>query len=150
MYIYSKATRGHLNSAIEKYKNNFTTLKLCLPQARRVINCKYKFWHTWRHFSDKNMFAFELQVFLVRKNQGKDAGNLYAMKVLRKATLKGLLRFLKNKTNNCQSKQCFKVTQFQSSYIKLFQIFKVSKQSQFIHWKIQAYLAFLGNFWTFL
>ena len=29
------------------------------------------------------------QVFLVRKNQGKDAGTLYAMKVLKKATLKG-------------------------------------------------------------
>ena len=29
------------------------------------------------------------QVFLVRKNVGKDAGTLYAMKVLKKATLKG-------------------------------------------------------------
>jgi len=28
------------------------------------------------------------KVFLVRKNQGKDAGTLYAMKVLKKATLK--------------------------------------------------------------
>ena len=32
---------------------------------------------------------FLFQVFLVRKNQGKDAGTLYAMKVLKKATLKG-------------------------------------------------------------
>ena len=29
------------------------------------------------------------QVFLVKKNVGKDAGTLYAMKVLKKATLKG-------------------------------------------------------------
>lgn len=30
-----------------------------------------------------------MQVFLVRKAMGKDAGRLYAMKVLKKATLKG-------------------------------------------------------------
>lgn len=30
------------------------------------------------------------KVFLVRKVEGPDAGTLYAMKVLRKATLKGL------------------------------------------------------------
>jgi hypothetical protein len=30
-----------------------------------------------------------LQVFLVRKITGKDQGSLYAMKVLKKATLKG-------------------------------------------------------------
>ena len=30
-----------------------------------------------------------LQVFLVRKVVGKDAGKLYAMKVLKKASLKG-------------------------------------------------------------
>lgn len=35
------------------------------------------------------MFAILLQVFLVRKIVGKDVGTLYAMKVLRKATLKG-------------------------------------------------------------
>lgn len=29
------------------------------------------------------------QVFLVRKTKGSDAGQLYAMKVLKKATLKG-------------------------------------------------------------
>ena len=34
------------------------------------------------------MSAF-LQVFLVRKVKGSDAGQLYAMKVLKKATLKG-------------------------------------------------------------
>ena len=33
-----------------------------------------------------------MQVFLVRKNVGKDAGTLYAMKVLKKATLKGQIR----------------------------------------------------------
>ena len=32
---------------------------------------------------------FAVQVFLVRKRAGKDAGTLYAMKVLKKATLKG-------------------------------------------------------------
>lgn len=32
---------------------------------------------------------FHLQVFLVRKIVGRDAGTLYAMKVLKKATLKG-------------------------------------------------------------
>ena len=32
-----------------------------------------------------------LQVFLVRKIAGKDAGKLYAMKVLRKASLKGTI-----------------------------------------------------------
>lgn len=31
-----------------------------------------------------------LQVFLVRKNNGNDKGTLYAMKVLKKAVLKGL------------------------------------------------------------
>lgn len=31
-----------------------------------------------------------LQVFLVRKITSKDAGTLYAMKVLKKATLKGI------------------------------------------------------------
>lgn len=33
--------------------------------------------------------VFSFQVFLVRKVKGSDAGQLYAMKVLRKATLKG-------------------------------------------------------------
>lgn len=32
---------------------------------------------------------FCMQVFLVRKVTGPDAGQLYAMKVLKKATLKG-------------------------------------------------------------
>lgn len=32
---------------------------------------------------------FSPQVFLVRKVKGSDAGQLYAMKVLKKATLKG-------------------------------------------------------------
>ena len=36
-----------------------------------------------------NLSQLLLQVFLVRKNVGKDAGTLYAMKVLKKATLKG-------------------------------------------------------------
>ncbi len=31
-----------------------------------------------------------LQVFLVRKINGKDAGKMYAMKVLKKASLKGI------------------------------------------------------------
>ena len=34
------------------------------------------------------------QVFLVRKVVGKDSGTLYAMKVLKKATLKGIKSFL--------------------------------------------------------
>ena len=34
-------------------------------------------------------FPVYLQVFLVRKVSGKDKGTLYAMKVLKKATLKG-------------------------------------------------------------
>lgn len=33
------------------------------------------------------------KVFLVRKIEGPDAGTLYAMKVLKKATLKGLILF---------------------------------------------------------
>ena len=33
--------------------------------------------------------SFIRQVFLVRKISGQDAGTLYAMKVLKKATLKG-------------------------------------------------------------
>ena len=36
-------------------------------------------------------FHLQLQVFLVRKNSGKDSGSLYAMKVLKKASLKGKL-----------------------------------------------------------
>lgn len=36
------------------------------------------------------------KVFLVRKIYGKDAGTLYAMKVLRKATLKGKMYFILN------------------------------------------------------
>ena len=34
-----------------------------------------------------------LQVFLVRRIMGKDAGKLYAMKVLKKASLKGRLLY---------------------------------------------------------
>ena len=40
------------------------------------------------------------QVFLVRKNRGKDAGCLYAMKVLKKATLKGKLYQMQNLRNS--------------------------------------------------
>ena len=36
------------------------------------------------------MFCSASQVFLVRKVVGKDSGTLYAMKVLKKATLKGI------------------------------------------------------------
>jgi len=36
------------------------------------------------------LFFFPVQVFLVRKIVGVDAGKLFAMKVLRKASLKGL------------------------------------------------------------
>ena len=39
--------------------------------------------------SERRKYAICSQVFLVRKNVGKDAGTLYAMKVLKKATLKG-------------------------------------------------------------
>ncbi len=35
------------------------------------------------------LYTWLLQVFLVRKISGEDAGTLYAMKVLKKATLKG-------------------------------------------------------------
>ena len=35
------------------------------------------------------------KVFLVRKVHGKDAGSLYAMKVLKKATLKGEISIVK-------------------------------------------------------
>lgn len=35
---------------------------------------------------------FVLQVFLVRKINGKDTGKMYAMKVLKKASLKGITR----------------------------------------------------------
>lgn len=35
------------------------------------------------------LLLFFLQVFLVRKIKGSDTGQLYAMKVLKKATLKG-------------------------------------------------------------
>ena len=45
-------------------------------------------------------FFFFFQVFLVRKITGPDAGTLFAMKVLKKATLKGknrnLIKFLKS------------------------------------------------------
>ena len=37
-----------------------------------------------------DMTSVFVQVFLVRKISGKDAGTLFAMKVLKKATLKGL------------------------------------------------------------
>ena len=37
----------------------------------------------------KPVNEFFLQVFLVRKISGPDSGSLYAMKVLKKATLKG-------------------------------------------------------------
>jgi hypothetical protein len=36
------------------------------------------------------LFCSASQVFLVRKVVGKDSGTLYAMKVLKKATLKGI------------------------------------------------------------
>lgn len=36
------------------------------------------------------------KVFLVKKNCGADKGNLYAMKVLKKATLKGLNKLFRN------------------------------------------------------
>ena len=35
------------------------------------------------------------QVFMVRKVVGKDKGHIYAMKVLKKATLKGKILYLK-------------------------------------------------------
>ena len=40
----------------------------------------------YSHFQPQGSFG---KVFLVRKVEGKDAGSLYAMKVLKKATLKG-------------------------------------------------------------
>lgn len=39
------------------------------------------------------LLFFSLQVFLVRKVTNPDANQLYAMKVLKKATLKGILTF---------------------------------------------------------
>ena len=41
-----------------------------------------------------HLFSLCYQVFLVRKAVGKDVGKLYAMKVLKKASLKGALNFL--------------------------------------------------------
>ena len=40
-------------------------------------------------FSSFFLLSSNRQVFLVRKKTGKDAGTLYAMKALKKATLKG-------------------------------------------------------------
>ena len=43
------------------------------------------------NFIDRFLGKSPKQVFLVRKIVGRDAGTLYAMKVLKKATLKGEL-----------------------------------------------------------
>lgn len=52
-----------------------------LNEARCICSSSRTEYHRLR--------LFYVQVFLVRKISGKDAGTLYAMKVLKKATLKG-------------------------------------------------------------
>lgn len=63
----------------------------------KVINFELDVFPIYTYLCDKYILLFIfVKVFLVRKITGKDAGTLFAMKVLKKATLKGMSAMFKD------------------------------------------------------
>ena len=75
--------KNNTGGNIKNHKNN-------INEDNNVSNNNKKINSNNKNKNDKNIKNNNNnKVFLVSKNKGPDAGHLYAMKVLKKATLKG-------------------------------------------------------------